>query len=108
MPYNSKSQGAVESFNKTIQKFKNQLNITKKRFYLEDSVNDFFCYYNIKNHNSTQTSPYEVMNNIDNKQMILKVDWTTEKSRNKAKKISENFEIRELPYNPLSKSHNIE
>ena len=30
MPYNSKSQGAVESFNKTIQKFKNQLNITKK------------------------------------------------------------------------------
>ena len=41
---------------------------------------------------------------MDNKQLILKVDWTTEKLRNKAKKISENFEIRELPYNPLSKS----
>ena len=36
------------------------------------------------------------MKNMDDKQLILKVALATEKSRNKAKKISENFEIGEL------------
>ena len=33
---------------------------------------------------------------MDNKQLILKVALATENSRNKAKKISENFEIEKL------------
>ena len=97
MPYNPKSQGAVESFNKTIQKFLESAKYHKKeKFDLEDSVNDFLCYYNNKKHSTTQTSPYEEMKNMDDKQLILKVALATEKSRNKAKKISENFEIGEL------------
>ena len=97
MPYNPKSQGAVESFNKTIQKFLQSAKYHKKeKFDLEDSVNHFLWYYYNKKQSTAQTSPYKVMKNMDDKQLILKLALATEKLRNKAKTISENFEIGEL------------
>ena len=66
MPYNPKSQGVVKIFNKTIKKFLESAKYYKKeKFDLEDSINDFLCYYNNKKHSTTQTSPYEVMKNMD-------------------------------------------
>ena len=97
MLYNPKSKKAVESFNKIIQQFLESAKYHKKeKFDLEDSVNDLLCYYNNKKRSTTQTSPYEVMKNVDIQQLILKVALATEKSRNKAKKNSENIEIGEL------------
>ena len=97
MPYNPKSQGAVESFNKTIQKFlESAVYHQKKSFNLEDSVNEFLYYYNNRKHSTTNMSPFNVMRNMDNKEVIEKVIMMTEKSRNRIKQTVENFEKGEV------------
>ena len=84
MSYNSKSQGAVEIFNKYKEVLKSAKYHKKEKFDLKDSVNDLLCYYNNKKHSTTQTSPYEVMRNMDDQQLILIVALAIEKSKNKA------------------------
>ena len=94
MPYNPKSQGTVESFNKTIQRFlESAVYHQTKSFDLEDSVNEFlYYYYNNSKHSTTNMSPLNVLRNMDNKEVIEKVIMMTEKSRNRIKQTVENFE----------------
>ena len=83
-PYCPKWQGAVESFNKTIQVF---LEIVKyhfkEKYDLEDLVNDFLIYYNNRRHSTTGVVPYRIMRNVNNEHHISKVKLKTEKSRKK-------------------------
>ena len=73
-PYHPQSQGAVESFNKTIQNF---LYLAKdmqgSEFDLNDSVYDFIMHYNNRIHTSTKFKPQEVFQNIMNEDMKKKV-----------------------------------
>ena len=86
LPYHPKSQGAVESFNKTIQKILEMAKYHQKnKFDLEDSVNDFLFYYNNRKHSTTQVAPYTVMSNMNNLELIDKVTKMTVKSRGKSK-----------------------
>ena len=96
MPYNPKSQGAVESFNKTIQRFFESAVYQKKSFDLEDSVNEFLYYYNNRKHSTTNMNSFNVMRNMDNKEVIEKVIMMTEKSRNKIKQTVENIDKGEV------------
>ena len=61
----------------------------KKSFDLEDSVNEFLYYYNNKKHSTTNMNPFNVMKNMDNKEVIEKVIMMTEKSRNRIKQTVE-------------------
>ena len=73
-PYHPQSQGAVESFNRTIQNF---LYLAKdmqgSEFDLNDSVYDFIMHYNNRIHTSTKFKPQEVFQNIMNEDMKKKV-----------------------------------
>ena len=56
-PYRSKCQGAVESVNKTIQKFSEMTKYHKKdKDDLEDCVNDFLIYYIIETQHNWDSS----------------------------------------------------
>ena len=58
-PYQPKCQGAVESRNKTIQKFLKMAKYDKKDKYdLEDCVNHFLICYNNRKHSTTGIGPY--------------------------------------------------
>ena len=72
-PYRLKCQGAVESLNKTIQKFLEMAKYHKKDKYdLEDYVNDFLIYYNRK-HSTTGIASYAIMRNANDQELIQKV-----------------------------------
>ena len=86
--YHPQSQGAVESFNKTIQRFLNEafknsiFNWEENKWSLPLMITDFFFYSNNKcKHSTTKMTPREVLFNYKNKQMIDKVIINTEKSR---------------------------
>ena len=65
-PYRPKCQGAVESLNKTIQKFLEMTKYHKKDKYdLEDCVNDFLIYYNNRKHSTNGIAPYVIMRNVN-------------------------------------------
>ena len=85
-PYHPQSQGAVESFNRTIQNF---LYLAKdmqgSEFDLNDSVYDFIMHYNNRIHTSTKFKPQEVFQNIMNEDMKKKVLENIIKSRKEAK-----------------------
>ena len=71
-PYRPKCQGAVESLNKTIQKFLEMAKYHKKDKYdLEDCMNDFFIYNN--KHNTTGIAPYIIVRNVNDQELIQKV-----------------------------------
>ena len=61
-PYRPKYQEAVESLNKTIQKYLEMAKYHKKdKNDLEDCVNDFLIYYNNRKHSTTGIAPYVIM-----------------------------------------------
>ena len=73
-PYRPQWQGAVESFNKTVQKFLEMAWYQQaSKFDMEESVSDFLYYYNGRKHSTTGVTPFEVMRNMDDKDMIEKV-----------------------------------
>ena len=85
--YQPQSQGAVESFNKTIQRFLNEaftnsiFNWEENKWSLPLMIADFLLYYNNKfKHSTTKMTPREVLFNYKNKEMIEKVIINTEKS----------------------------
>ena len=84
--YHPQSQGAVESFNKTIQRFLNEaftnsiFNWEENKWSLPLMINDFPFYYNNKcKHSTTKMTPREVLFNYKNKEIIEKVIINTEK-----------------------------
>ena len=86
--YHPQSQGAVESFNKTIQRFLNEaftnsiFNWEENKWSLPLMIIDFLFYYNNKcKHSTTKMTPREVLFNYKNKEIIEKVVINTEKSR---------------------------
>ena len=80
-PYRTKWQGAVESFNRTIQVFLEMAKYQLKENYdLEDFVNDFLIYYNNRKHSTTGIAPYHVMRNVDDEHLNSMVKLKTEKS----------------------------
>ena len=96
-PYQPKWQGAVESFNRTIQVFLEMAKYQLKENYdLEDFVNDFLIYYNNRKHCTTGIAPYHVMRNVDDKHLISKVKLKTEKIRQKILRTVENYEKGQL------------
>ena len=92
-PYGPKSQGAVESLNKTIQKFLEMAKYHKNDKYdLEDCLNNFLIYYNNRKHNTTEIAPYVIMRNANDQELIQKVITKTEKTRNRIKRTIDNYE----------------
>ena len=85
-PYHLQSQGAVESFNRTIQQI---LYLAKSmqgsEVDLNDSVYDFIMHYNNRIHTSTNFKPQEEFQNIMNEDMKKKVLENIIKSRKEAK-----------------------
>ena len=86
--YHSQSQGAVESFNKTIQRFLNEaftnsiFNWKENEWSLTLMITYFLFYYNNKlKHLTTKMTQREVLFNYINKEIIEKVIINTEKSR---------------------------
>ena len=92
-PYRPRCQGAVESLNKTTQKFFEMAKYLKKDKYdLEDCVNDFLIYYNNRKRSTTGITPYVIMRNVNDQKLIQKVITKTEKTRNKIKRTIDNYE----------------
>ena len=80
------SQGAVESFNKTLQRFLNEaftnsiFNREENKCSLSLMITDFHFYYNNKcKYSTTKMTPREFQPNFKNKEMIEKVIINTEK-----------------------------
>ena len=96
--YHPQSQGAVESFNKTIQKILNQAYINSmfngdEEWSLPLMVSDFHLYYNSKRvHSTTKMIPREILFNFKNKSIVEQVIVNTEYSR-KAFLQKINFEV---------------
>ena len=91
-PYRPKCRRPVESLNKSIQKFLEMAKYHKKDKYdLEDCVNNFLIYNNIK-HRTTEIAPYVIMRNVNDQELIQKVITKTEKTRNKIKRTIDNYE----------------
>ena len=59
---------------------------------MEESVSDFLYYYNGRKHSTTGVAPFEVMRNMDDKDMIEKVKERNQVTRNKIKRTIENFQ----------------
>ena len=85
--YHPQSQGAVESFNKTIQKFLNEA-YTNSMFNGDEEwslplmVSDFLHYYNNKRvHSTTKMIPREILFNFKIKSIVDQVIMNTENSR---------------------------
>ena len=88
-PYHPQSQGAVEAFNKTIQNFLYLAkDMNEDNFDLEDSVLDFLLHYNSRVHTTTKFTPYEIMENRFDQNILKQVRDNTLKSR-KDRKIKE-------------------
>ena len=82
--FQPQSQGAVESFNKTIQKFLNEA-YTNSMFNGDEEwslplmVSDFLHYYNSKRvHSTTKMIPREILFNFKNKSIVDQVIVYTE------------------------------
>ena len=70
-PYHPQSQGAVEAFNRTIQKFLYLAkDMNKNSFCLEDSVHDFWMHYNNRTHSTT---PFEIIEKKWDKEFLEEV-----------------------------------
>ena len=97
-PYLPKCQEAVESLNKTIQKFLKMAKYHKKDKYdLEDCANDFLIYYyNNRKHSTTGIAPYVIKRNVNDQELIQKVITKTEKTRNKIKRTIDNYEKEQI------------
>ena len=85
--YHAQSQGAVKSFNKTIQRFLNQA-YTNTLFNGDEKwsfplmINDFLNYYNSKRvHTATRMILRDILFNFKNKKFIEQVIINTENSR---------------------------
>ena len=64
-PYNPRSQGSVEAFNRTIQNFLIRAKDMKgNNFNLEESVNEFILYYNQRKHSTHGYKPSYIMQNV--------------------------------------------
>ena len=86
--YRPKWQGAVESFNRTIQVFLEMAKYQLKENYdLEDSVNDFLIYNNRKQ-STTGIAPYHVMRNVDDEHLISKYQTKDRKNQTEDKEES--------------------
>ena len=85
--YHPQGQGAVESFNKTIQKFLNEAYTNNmfnedEEWFLPLMVSDFLHYYNSKRvHSTTKMIPREILFNFKNKSIVEQVIVNTENSR---------------------------
>ena len=96
-PYQPKWQGALESFNKTIQVFLVMAKyLLKEYYYFEDFINDFLIYYNNRKHSTTGIAFYYDMRNVDDKYLISKIKLKTDKIRQKIKRTDENYEKGQL------------
>ena len=85
--YHPQSQGAVESFNKTIQKFLNEA-YTNNMFNGDEEwtlplmIGDFLHYYSSKRvHSTTKMIPRKILFNFKRKSIIDQVIMNTENSR---------------------------
>ena len=85
--YHPQSQRAVESFNKTIQKFLNEA-YTNSMFNEDEEwslslvVSDFLHYYNSKRvHSTTKMIQREILFNFKRKSIVEQVIMNTENSR---------------------------
>ena len=85
--YHPQSYGAVECFNKTIQKFLNET-YTNSFFYGDEEwflplmVSDFLHYYNSKRvHSTTKMIPKEILFNFKRKSIVDQVIMNTKNSR---------------------------
>ena len=54
-------------------------------------MNDFLIYYN-KKHSTTGKASYVIMRNVNDQELIQKVIIKTEKTKNKIKRIIDNYE----------------
>ena len=85
--YHPQSQGAVESFNKTIQKFLNEANTNSMLYGDEEwslplTVSDFLHYCNSKRvHSTTRMIPRKNFNQFQNKSIVEQVIVNTENYR---------------------------
>ena len=85
--YHPQSQGAVESFNKTIQRFLNQAYTNTlfngdEEWSLPLMISDFLHYYNSKRvHTTAKMIPRDILFNFKNKRIIEQVIINTENSR---------------------------
>ena len=88
-PYHPQSQGAVETFNKTIQNFLYLAkDMNEDNFDLEESALDFLLHYNSRVHTITKFTPYEKMENRFDQNILKLVRDNTLNSR-KDRKIKE-------------------
>ena len=86
--YYPQSQGAVECFNKTIQKLLNEtytnsiLNENENEWSVPVMIGDFLCYYNNKRiHSTTKMIPRDFLFNYKDKNINDNVIVNTESSR---------------------------
>ena len=81
-PYHPQSQGAVEAFNNTIQNFLYLAkDMNEDNFELVESVLDFLLHYNSRVHTTTKFTPYEIMENRFDQNILKQVRDNTLKSR---------------------------
>ena len=67
-------QRAVEVFNRTVQNhFILSKDHKKKKYNLEESINDFLIYYNDREHSTSKVVPFRAMMNVENKDLIYKI-----------------------------------
>ena len=103
--YRPQSQGAVESFNKTIQKFLNETYTNSifngdEEWSLSLMVSDLLNYYNSKRvHSTTKMIPRKNLFNFKNKSIVEQVIVNTENSR-KAFLQEIDFEVGDSVYWP--------
>ena len=64
----------------------------KDKYDLEDCANDFLIYYNNWKHNTTEITPYVIMRNVNDQELIQKVITKTKKTRNKIKRTIDSYE----------------
>ena len=85
-PYNPRSQGSVEAFNRTIHNFLIRAKDMKgNNFNLEESVNEFILHYNQRKHSTHGYKPSYIMQIFFNKELLKKIFDNSEKTRNNVK-----------------------
>ena len=90
--YNSHHQEAAETFNRTVQNFMtSSKDHQKDRYNLEESINDFLIYYNDREDLTLKVTPFRVIMNVKNKDLIHKILENTRKWSQKAKMLTETF-----------------
>ena len=88
-PYHPQSQGAIETFNKTIQKalsktYDNTKKNEQEKFVLEVNLHQFLHYYNWKRqHTTIWQIPKYVIDNFNDQNIREIVCLATERSRKK-------------------------